>query len=226
MLDKDLNDSSEISEHYGSEYFKWQKSIGEFGGWANSFKFKRTISPNHKVIDFGCGGGYLITNISCSQKVGIEPNRSAGVSAKQLGVTHFINSAAVTKELGTNFADVIISNHALEHTLNPLKELKDLHALLKPNGMIHFFVPCDSINYQYDPNDVNHHLFSWSPQNIGNLFTEAGYKVIYAKPYIHKWPPYYRVFAKLGWPIFNFICRIYGHLDRSWFQVEVKALKQ
>ena len=86
-------------------------------------------------------------------------------------------------------------------------------------------MPCDSIFYEYDPKDINYHLFSWSPQNLGNLFTEAGYIVEYSKAYIHKWPPFHTRFAKLGWPFFNLLCRIYGRLNRSCFQVEVKARK-
>ena len=47
--------------------------------------------------------------------------------------------------------------------------------------------------------------------------TEAGYRVLYSKPDIYKWPPFYAHFAKLGWPVFNTICKIYGRLERSWF---------
>ena len=118
---------------------------------------------------------------------------------------------------------MIISNHALEHTLNPLEELKALRLLLKKDGIIQFFVPCDSIKYTYNPKDINYHLYSWSPQNLGNIFNEAGFDVVYSKFYWHKWPPFYIYFAKLGWSIFNIICKIYSHLERSWWQVGIKA---
>ena len=29
------------SKHYSKDYFSWQSSIGEFGGWANDSKFKK-----------------------------------------------------------------------------------------------------------------------------------------------------------------------------------------
>lgn len=61
--------------------------------------------------------------------------------------------------------------------------------------------------------------------NLGNLFTEAGYSIIHVKPYIHKWPPNYEKISKLGWPIFNIACRIYGHIERSWYQVEIVVEK-
>ena len=217
--------SAGTSAYYDAGYFDWQKHIGAFGGWANAYKFRKSISEDDTVIDFGCGGGFLLSHLVCKRRVGIEPNVSAAESVKKFGIEHFASPAEALKELGQGVADVIISNHALEHTLNPLQELKDLKPLLKVGGTIHFVVPCDSIKYQYNPKDINYHLYSWSPQNLGNLFTEAGFTVEYSRPYVHKWPPGYKKIAKLGWSTFNLVCRIYGRLERSSFQVEVRAKK-
>jgi SAM-dependent methyltransferase len=214
-----------VSQYYDQDYFSWQKNIGAFGGWANSNKFFETVKKSDVVLDFGCGGGFLLNNLECAGKVGIEPNTSAAETIRNNGVRHFLSVAEALAVLGESSVDVIISNHALEHTLNPLQELKDLRLLLKVGGTIHFFVPCDSVTYRYNPTDINYHLFSWSPQNFGNLFTEAGFEVQYAKAYIHKWPPLYRIFARLGRPVFNLVCRLYARVERSWFQVEVKAKK-
>ena len=60
------------ASHYDEEYFKYQSEIGRFGGWANLTKFSEYIRPEMKVLDFGCGGGYLLANISCKEKLGIE----------------------------------------------------------------------------------------------------------------------------------------------------------
>jgi hypothetical protein len=61
---------------------------------------------------------------------------------------------------------------------------------------------------------------------IGNLFTEAGFSLIESRPYIHKWPPRYRAIARVGGRrLFEMACRIYGRLERSWFQVRVVAEK-
>lgn len=218
--------SISASEHYDAGYFDWQKTVGEFGGWANSYKFAHSISESDTVIDFGCGGGFLLKNLKCKRKIGIEPNASAAEQAVKSNIQHFSSSEEALIHVGEGIADVIISNNALEHTLNPLQELKNLRKILKQNGTIHFYVPCDSIFYKYNAEDINYHLFSWSPQNLGNLFVEAGFKIEYSRPFIHKWPPFYRRIAKLGWPIFNICCRVYGRLERSWFQVEIMAKKK
>lgn len=210
------------SKHYDEKYFDWQSSIGEFGGWANQTKFMQYINDSSDVLDFGCGGGYLLHGLQCHKKVGVEINPSAAEIAKSKGIEVFDNLGSVPDD----YVDTIISNNALEHTLLPLEELKVLYRKLKKGGKIIFVVPCESISYQYKPNDINYHLYSWSPMCIGNLFTEAGFKVIESKPYIHKWPPKYRLIAKLGGrSLFEIAARIYGRIERSWFQVRVIAEK-
>ena len=218
--------ASTASGYYDKSYFDWQKNIGAFGGWANSYKFKKTVKKEDVVIDFGCGGGFLLSHLECREKVGIEPNGAAAKVITSQGIKHFSSPGAALQGLGAESVDTIISNHALEHTLNPLEELKALRPMLKKGGFIHFFVPCDSISYVYNPEDINYHLYSWSPQNLGNLFHEAGYEIVHSRPYTHKWPPYYRYFAKLGWPFFNVLCKIYAHFSRSWWQVEVLARRK
>lgn len=215
--------ASNAANHYNSDYFNWQKNIGAFGGWANSHKFSGSIRPSDTVIDFGCGGGFLLNNLTCKEKIGIELNPSAAESVRQLGVRHFYTATDAVQAMGEEVADVIISNHALEHTHNPLQELKNLRPLLKKGGIIHFFIPCDTAAQAYKPKDINNHLYSWSPMNFGNLFVEAGYEVDYMRPFIHKWPPHYTRFAKLGWPIFDLCCKVYGRIERSYFQVEGRS---
>jgi len=218
-----MANATQASKHYDAQYYKWQEGIGAFGGWANYFKFKDSIKANDVVIDFGCGGGFLLNNINCREKIGIEPNPSVVASLGKLKIRHYFNSTDALNELGEGVADVIISNHALEHTLNPLQEIRNLLPLLKAGGIFHIVVPSETISMKYKATDINHHLFTWSPQNLGNLFTEAGFTVEYSRSYGHKWPPFYRQFAVLGWPIFNIVCRVYGQIDRRVSQVELRA---
>jgi len=213
------------SEHYDEEYFNWQKRVGIFGAHANKFKFTKSVNKYFVVLDFGCGGGYLLNELDCQKKIGIEPNPIARREAAKNGIEVYKDTEDCLMNY-KNKVDLIISNHALEHTFTPLTELKKLRDLLKDGGKIHFVVPCEHVSYKYKPEkDKNNHLYSWSPMNLGNLFNEAGFNVIYSKALIHKWPRYYRWFAKLGWPFFHLICRIYGHLARNWFQVEILGEK-
>lgn len=224
---KKIEASNTSSKHYDENYFNWQKGKGGggFGGWAEPKKFQEFIKKTDVVIDFGCGGGFLLNGLFCKEKIGIEPNQSAGESCINLGINLFSSPAEAIQHLGHEYADVIISNHALEHTYNPLQELLNLKMLLKRGGEIIFCVPCEGIGCGYKAGNIDQHLYTWSPLNLGNLFNEAGFQVEHSKPLLHKWPPFYRSLAKLGWPIFNSLCLIYGYINRSTSQVIIKAIK-
>jgi SAM-dependent methyltransferase len=212
---------SKVSKYYDADYFNWQKSIGEFGGWANQTKFLEYLKEDDIVLDFGCGGGFLLDGLNVKKKIGIEINPDAIKSAKSKDIEVYND----TDKVPNNYVDKIISNNALEHTLRPLDELKSLYNKLKKGGMIVFVVPCESITYEYKPNNINHHLYSWSPMCLGNLFTEAGFELIESKSYIHKWPPDYIEIAKKGREFFEEACREYGKVETSWFQVRAIGKK-
>ncbi len=212
-----------VNNHYDRSYFCWQASIGEFGGWANAPKFASFIKPEDDVLDFGCGGGWLLKNIACNHKYGVEINLTAARRAMENGIQVY-NSTEIILD---DSLDVIISNHALEHTLHPLRELRALLPKIRRKGKAIFVVPCESINNLYQPDDINHHLYTWNPMCLGNLFVEAGYTVIESKPFMYNWPPNYRLIAKIGGrPLFNFISWLYAYLDRSFSQVRIVATRE
>ena len=72
--------------HYNEDYFDYQKHVGTFGGKVNLFKFKKHVKKDSKVIDFGSGGGYFLSNFDCKEKIGIEINPSAVKIAKDMGI--------------------------------------------------------------------------------------------------------------------------------------------
>lgn len=212
--------SAVASGHYDRHYFDWQKNIGAFGGIANKIKFEAFIRPDDNVIDFGCGGGYLLENLTCRGKIGIEINPTAAAQARDHGLT----THASVEGVPDGWADVIVSNNALEHTEQPLTELTRLYPKLRPGGLLVLVVPCESIRYAYRPRDINQHLYSFSPMCIGNLCTRAGFEVIRSEPFLHKWPPRYAtVMQLLGLRLFHVVCRVYSRWERSWFQVRVVA---
>ena len=59
----DVGTSTHYDQQAGEDYFDFQASIGEFGGWANVTKFSDYVAPGDTVLDFGCGGGYLLKNL-------------------------------------------------------------------------------------------------------------------------------------------------------------------
>jgi SAM-dependent methyltransferase len=206
---------------YDKKYFNWQKNIGYFGGIANKFKFEKHIKKNDIVLDFGSGGGYLLKNINCKDKIGIEINESARKEA-QLNEVKSIESIDKIKN---EFADVIISNHALEHVECPLNILKKLKNKLKKKGKIIFVVPHQSPKEKYIQNDINQHLYTWNPLTLGNLFKNAGYKNIKVSVIRHKWPPkYIQIYNIFGLKIFHIISKLYAIIKNN-YQIKIIAEK-
>ena len=209
---------------YDEKYFDWQKHVGAFGGKANQIKFLKLIDRDGlKVLDFGCGGGFLISSFEKNiYRYGVEINDAARASAEAKGVKCFKRSS----DLPAETFDLIISNNALEHTENPLQELKNLRNSLVAGGKICVVVPLDNKTFAYKKNNQDYHLFSWSPMNLGNLLDCAGFGVLESSPFVHKWVPKYSLFVKLfGWKAFHLACRIYGRLERSWCQVRAIGIK-
>jgi SAM-dependent methyltransferase len=203
----------EMSElpHYGAKYFEWQSEIGRFGGWANLTKFSEYIHQDKKILDFGCGGGYLLSNLKCLDKIGVEINPLARAEATRNGV----RTVSSTAEIANGWADIVISNHALEHCPQPLTELRNLLPKMASDAIAVFVFPCEAAKYSYNLNDRNHHLYSWSPMSAANLFAEAGFDVVESKIYLHFWPPKFipRVLRSIGGRrLFEIGCRLYGVL--------------
>ena len=209
--------------HYDELYFSWQKRIGEFSARENKSRFSKYLTKEDVVLDFGCGGGYLLKELECRERIGVDISPQARNVADQNGLKTY----ATTSEVENESIDVVLSNNALEHTLHPFQELTEIYKKLKPNGKAVFVVPCESISRKYNKHDLNQHLYSWSPMCIGNLFTEAGFHLISISAIYAKFPPFYFHIRKYGGTfLFKLATEIFGRLDRTWFQVKVVAEKR
>jgi SAM-dependent methyltransferase len=207
-----------LTNHYDKKYFNYQQELGIFGGNAERFKFEDYIKREDVVLDYGCGGGYVLSNLKCKLKIGIEINPEAINEAIGNGIKVFKKPALVKTKV-----DVIISNHALEHVDNPLEELQNLKKLLKKNGLIVLVVP-QEIKTTYKHDDINQHLFTWSEQSLGNLFTKAGYKIVKVETIKHLWPPHFKEIHRLfGDRIFHILSKLYARVKSKTFQIRVIA---
>jgi SAM-dependent methyltransferase len=206
-----------VGRHYsgdaGAAYFRWQSAIsGEMGGRLNARKFNAHLKPQSTVVDFGCGAGYMLEQLAVGERIGIEPAPAAREAARSRG----LNVVARAEEVPAESADAVVSNHALEHTLQPLAELRALLVLLKPEGELRLWVPIDDWRAQTDAmaGDINHHLYTWTPLLMRNLLEEAGFGVSSVRVMTHAWPPQTARLASLPRPAFDALCRLWSRLRR------------
>lgn len=212
-------------DHYNEKYFSWQKKSGELGPKLDDWKFEPMINNNDVVLDFGCGGGYMLSAVDCADRYGVEINESAREQAKSNGLKVFPEISALPPEIKF---DKIISNHALEHVFNPHGALSQLKEKLTDNGLIIFFLPIDDWRREkkFIPEDINKHLYTWTPLLAGNLFEAAGFKVNSVSITSHTWIPFSYYFNKfLPKKVYYFLCLVWGFIIKSR-QIKIVASKK
>ena len=183
-----------------------------YGAQQDLWLYAPFIKKTDRVLDFGCGGGYMLEKIDCNEKYGIDINSQARNEAKKRGIKAY-------KKLGDLPAgpkfDVIISHHALEHLENPAEVLKSLKKFLKPGGYLIVAVPIDDwrVEKKYDRDDINKHLYTWTPRLLGNLCSQCGYTIKDIGIVERAWVPlsrfYYPYIPK---PIYNFFSLLWSKL--------------
>lgn len=208
---KDGEANDDVAHRYkdepAQEYWRHQESIGRLGGKLNLFKFVDHVSPSDLLVDFGCGGGYLLENLHCKEKIGVEVNPHA----VQVGQSKGLDIRPSLDEVTSDWATVVISNHALEHVIHPFLVLKGMLRVLVPGGKVVLVLPMDDWRNQRvaDPRDPNGHLYTWTPQSIYNLLKEAGFVDVEATILAHAWPPYVTRIADSP-RLFKFLGRIHS----------------
>jgi SAM-dependent methyltransferase len=196
--------------------------MAAIGALVGARKFRHFVGQNDDVLDFGCGDGSLLRALG-HVRVGVEVNPVAREAAADQGV-HVVGA---TSEVSDESVDVVLSNHALEHTLSPFAELLDLRRVLKGGGRIALAVPADDwrLDRQWRPVDTNHHLYTWTPLSLGNLLDEAGFRVESCTIWRHAWPPRAELFVPLPARAFDLVGAVSSALlrRRQIFATAVKA---
>lgn len=208
---------------YSKEYFDWQKNLGELGGLYDTFKYAPYVKKEDVVLDFGCGGGYILKSLNIANSFGVELNDVAREECTSKG----LKVEASVDNFEKNKFDVIFSNHVFEHLDSPLDTAKILGHYLKEDGLLLITVP-NECNVKYRPNNIDQHLFTWSEVNLGNLLYKAGYEILEVKTVKFRWTPRFTWIHKIfGLAVFKLFCYINAsiHFDRKEVMAIVRKPK-
>ena len=205
------------SVHYlgreGEDYFHRYGRLGAINGEINAHKFRHLVQQTDTVLDFGCGGGDLLRALDCSRRIGVEINPAARRHCAESGIECYEDLTAIAD----NVADIVISNHVLEHVPYPIEALRQLRSKLKPGGTLTICVPIDDWRSQkrYGPEDRNHHLHTWTVPLLGHSLSEAGFSVEDITMVTHAWPRgYQHLYRRLPLFWFNLACTAWAALTR------------
>lgn len=142
-----LSSSDHVSEAYYAER-KERECYVSHGSEIKSPKLEDNIRrvsefgyliKNKRWLDFGCGLGGMLDQMSgeAAYAVGLEPNRDRAsvVASKGHDVVNGLD------EIEDQSLDVVTLFHVLEHLLSPVKVLRDIRRVLKPEGKVLVEVP-------------------------------------------------------------------------------------
>lgn len=141
------------------------------------------------LLDIGCGTGYFLNKMRCSQWVvtGIEKDEGARRYAKEKFDLN-THEHDYLFQLMKGSKDVITMWHVLEHIERLDETLSKLYNILSDNGVLLIALPnkdsLDAQKYQeyWAAYDVPRHLWHFSPDNFELLANKYNFKLIDKKP--------------------------------------------
>ncbi|HWZ23094.1 MAG TPA: class I SAM-dependent methyltransferase [Cytophagaceae bacterium] len=177
--------------NYFSEMTSWKKTAGLFvflmpimkNKFDNSVMYLEN-SPKGKILDFGCGNGWLLKNL---KSLGWEVN-GLDFDAKAV---EFCNSLNLNVCLGDirsqnypdNYFDAITINHVIEHVHEVDELIKDAYKVLKKGGELIIATP-NTQNWQHKlygkfwfQLDPPRHLHIFNIDNLEKVVKRNGFEV-------------------------------------------------
>jgi len=149
--------------------------------------FDRKIekSDGGKVLDIGCGNGWVIYEYKKKgwRVAGLEPSKIAAEIGNTENLNIYNGTLLEAKYPDKEF-DLILSNHSFEHIYNPHEVLSEVYRILKDNGKIILGIPnyggivsrLSGKYWYYLGAPV--HTFNYSTGNIKRLLAQHGFRAI------------------------------------------------
>jgi SAM-dependent methyltransferase len=156
------------------EIFGNQALLSAWGAYAHH-TYVPGLEQRHALLEIGAGTGINLMHMKNIANVyAVEPAEFAREHCRSLG----INAFPALEELPEDIRfDYILMRHVLEHVPEPLGQLQSIKNFLKPGGSLVLVLPVEPQVPSYDTSDMDHHLYCWNIQTLGNLLRLAEYNL-------------------------------------------------
>lgn len=137
-----------------------------------------------RILDVGCGGGSYLYRLKQWgwETYGIEPSKVGATRAQNLGLD-VSQGMLEDAHFPDQFFDVVRLSSVVEHLCEPKMTLREIHRILKPDGLVYVTVPNTRslVFWLFRENwyalDTPRHVISYSPKTLTVLAEATGFEV-------------------------------------------------
>ena len=101
------------------------------------------VAAGSRVLDIGCGGGFLTHGLSAAgyEVTGVDPSAAALRSAKGTGIACLAAGYGEHLPFASSTFDTVVCSEVLEHVRSPDTVLGEAARVLRPGGVLLFSMP-------------------------------------------------------------------------------------
>ena len=173
-------DAETLEAVYESGDYLGARDIAKPDGWTERAEAILRLLPEGPLLDIGAGGGHLV---AAARALGVHAD-GMDPSATARAVAMSTHGLSLLPELPSRaqYAAVTLI-HVLEHTRDPLIELRHARRLLRPRGTLFVEVPHAGSVEMVRPAqarkilDLPVHLFHFTPTTLRRVAGAAGFRV-------------------------------------------------
>jgi len=146
--------------------------------------FLESPAPNNRLLDVGCGNGAMLDRM---ERLGwdVEGIETDPVAYKLAGAkrSKVYLSELAGRKYADDLFDVIILNHVLEHTSDPIRLIKECHRILKSSGRMVIVTPnALSFGHRHFKEswrglEPPRHLYIFNTKNIRIIAEASGFDI-------------------------------------------------
>jgi SAM-dependent methyltransferase len=176
-----------IKERYsgekGKNYHGSKRSIPESAySWVAKLRAEKIapyIKQTDTIFEYGVGTGWNLAELNCQTRLGYDLSEHLEPTLKSHDI-EYIKDLSIIENASIN---IVVCHHVLEHVSNPPEVFKEIRRILCDDGKLLLYVPYEKERRyrQYNPNEPNHHIYSWNVQTLGNLVCDMGFKFIHGE---------------------------------------------
>ena len=146
---------------------------------------------NGKILDIGCGDGFFLKYLKEKgfEVYGVEPGEVASRYARDVLGLNVFTGELEDARYPDNFFDGVSLYAVLEHLPDPLKTLKEVKRILKPDGILYICVPNFSgleskiFKGKWACIKSPTHLYHFTPSTLIKMLKKAGLTMIEMKQF-------------------------------------------